>query len=466
MAARRRSSVLITSTLLLLACLDGPSEPRGEDPERLLTDAELVTVPDPAAASVDAAWDLWIQANHQVLRSLTSTSFDDLQFLKEAIGERRLVQLGESGHGVREFNLAKVRLIRFLHEEMGFDVIAFESGLFECWKADELAAGVPPVLTMRRCTFGVWHTEEVLALFEYIRQTRATARPLRLAGFDVQMSSGLGTAFAADFLEAVVGSVDPAYGADARALESSFYAEYVRAVTSATSSAIDDSIAAVDDREQFTARFDALRAFLEANEGALVAAMPGDPLAPLVARQLAFSRMQRIAQLRAAGTLASGEIRDRGMADNIDYLLDRMYPGQKVIAWAHNAHIMHDRDVVTPVVGTADYPESMGMWIALRRRAELYTIGLFMYRGIAANNTRVLYPIRAPLENSLEALFYRPRKRWIFVDMLSRTSEAGTAWMFGPIPAKEWGTTDVRVVPRDQFDGVLFIDAVSPPRYY
>ena len=48
------------------------------------------------------------------------------------------MQLGESGHGVREFNLAKVRLIRFLHEEMGFDVLAFESGLFECWQAERM----------------------------------------------------------------------------------------------------------------------------------------------------------------------------------------------------------------------------------------------------------------------------------------------------------------------------------------
>ena len=46
------------------------------------------------------------------------------------------MQLGESGHGVAEFNHAKVRLIKFLHQQMGFDVIAFESGLFECFNAD------------------------------------------------------------------------------------------------------------------------------------------------------------------------------------------------------------------------------------------------------------------------------------------------------------------------------------------
>ena len=41
---------------------------------------------------------------------------------------------------------------------------------------------------MRDCTFGVWHTNEAAALFEYLQSTRATARPLILAGFDIQRS--------------------------------------------------------------------------------------------------------------------------------------------------------------------------------------------------------------------------------------------------------------------------------------
>lgn len=35
--------------------------------------------------------------------------------------------LGEASHGVAESNWAKVRLIKFLHQQLGFDVVAFES---------------------------------------------------------------------------------------------------------------------------------------------------------------------------------------------------------------------------------------------------------------------------------------------------------------------------------------------------
>ena len=34
----------------------------------------------------------------------------------------------------------KARLVRYLHEEMGFDVLAWESGLYECDRANEKLA--------------------------------------------------------------------------------------------------------------------------------------------------------------------------------------------------------------------------------------------------------------------------------------------------------------------------------------
>ena len=126
------SRLRFAALVLVLACSDSPAGlPSPSDPEALLTDMQLTTLQDTVEVSADPAWDQWVRSNHYTVRSLTSTRTDDLQFLKKVIGNRRLVQLGESGHGVREFNIAKVRLIRFLHEEMGFDVIAFESGLFE-----------------------------------------------------------------------------------------------------------------------------------------------------------------------------------------------------------------------------------------------------------------------------------------------------------------------------------------------
>src|SRR5258707_1034052 len=60
------------------------------------------------------------------------TDYSDLQGLRAAVGGARIVLLGEQTHGEGSTFTAKIRLIKFLHEKMGFEVLAFESGLYDC----------------------------------------------------------------------------------------------------------------------------------------------------------------------------------------------------------------------------------------------------------------------------------------------------------------------------------------------
>jgi erythromycin esterase-like protein len=90
---------------------------------------------------------------------------------------------------VAEFTTAKVRLIKYLHQEMGFDVIAFESGLYECFQADR------------------------------------GGDTLTLAGFDIQ-ASRVGQRTRGAFLERVVSAVDPEYGTQVRFHEDALTQEF------------------------------------------------------------------------------------------------------------------------------------------------------------------------------------------------------------------------------------------------
>ncbi len=55
--------------------------------------------------------------------------FSDLMPLRELLEGVRIVLLGEATHFNGTDFLGKGRLIRFLHSELGFDVLAFESGI-------------------------------------------------------------------------------------------------------------------------------------------------------------------------------------------------------------------------------------------------------------------------------------------------------------------------------------------------
>jgi len=460
-----RSSIFralpIFAALALAGCGDATASDTSGLDVILAGDADLLTPSDPNAPEENPEWVRWIRRSHEPIRSLTSTDFEDLRFLEGVLAGKRVVQLGESSHGIREFNQAKVRLIRYLHEEQGFDVIAFESGLYECWRANEDAGEAEPLTTMRSCIFGVWHTEEVLELFEYVKETRRTGRPLILAGMDMQVSSGLGTQGAPTFAQQVLAQVDFEYGRRVSRLERDYRAEYLALRGAGAQPGPDYA-----PMRRFLPAYDSLIAYVDANLPALTAANGGRPERPLVLRQMAYSRRQEIEEGSNLDRIQRALAREVGMADNLDALLDRIYPGKKVMVWAHNAHIQHDRASLIPdgppqEIGAFN---SMGHFVDERRGSELYTIGLFMYRGKGAHNDRQIYDVEPAVPGSLESLGYRVRKKQFFLD-LAGAGGPGSDWARSTVVLKDWGIWDMGQVPAEQFDGILFVDTVSPPDY-
>lgn len=420
--------------------------------ERLLTDPELATAADATAPAENTAWAEWVAANHHPLRSLSSsTDYSDLQFLKPLLANRRVVSLGEAGHGVRQFSQGKARLIRFLHEQMGYDVIAFESSLHDCWQTHQGMSGATAQSLMRECLFYVWQTADVLYLMEYVRQTQNTANPLVLAGFDVQ-PSGRGPASRARpaLLHSVVAVADSAFARRFFTVDST-----VTALWDGSSVAYGAYLA--DHNDSLRRVYARAEELIRQNRPAIDARFASQPQRPVVALATVRSMGVLLRQITQTGE-ARYATRDAGMADNVDVLLDELYPGKKVMLWGHNSHIAR-----APVIPTRI---NMGTHIQQRRGAEVYTVGLFMYSGSAADNARQVYSIPLPHQaGSLESILYRARRRWTFVDFSSQTNGPGTAWMFQTIPVRSWGLNDETVRPRDFYDGVLFIHTVTPPPY-
>jgi erythromycin esterase len=409
---------------------------------------------EPAAEHPE--WTLWVQANHRPIRSLTADDdFSDLAFLEPLLRGRRIVQLGENGHGVAEFSQLKVRLIKYMHAELGYDVVAFESGLYECQWANELVGRLGAESVMRNCLFGIWQTEEVLSLFDYISEARRSDRPLLLAGFDVNLS-GSGWHQRPEFLfQRLIEPFDPDYAAHAFALDSLFLH---RAIS------IEDREYIESHEAELVADFEALAAFLAEHRDEIAGAARTDParveLAAQVARSAAAFVRLGAADVRDHTAPEASEIRDRGMADNLEFIADRLYPGKKIIVWAHNGHVRHDGLAVEP-----NPAKTMGSWLAERRGEEVYTIGLYMYRGHAARDYDTVYEIARSPAGSLESMLSRAEAPWHFIDLSGVQLEPGASWMFTPSIAMLDGTRREMLVPRDQYDGIVFIDSVSPPHY-
>ncbi|MFG1691048.1 erythromycin esterase family protein [Gemmatimonadota bacterium] len=429
--------------LLLMAIATGC----GDNPTgTIITPSDTTGAPPPTP-------DPWLAEHGHRLASLTSDDFKDLQFLKEVIGDRRIVQLGESGHGVAEFNRAKVRLIRFFHEEMDFDVIAFESDLFACFHADRSADGLSAKEVMQSCIYGVWHTSEVVPLFSYLKETKESDDPLILAGFDMKLSSWMSRGFRAQFMRGVVAKVDAAYAEEVLALEKELDLLY------------DDSdwrASVASKAGDLKTRYQALHDFLMEHEGSLLTAYPDDPATPLVAQQTARYTVRMVDYVVASQMegCAGTEARDISMAENATFLADRVFPDRKILIWAHNFHIRHNNRAM---VGGGCY--TMGEGIQSRHRSELYTVGLYMYQGSAAMNNRTVYTIYPAMDNTLEGYLHAAGEPYLFLDLLHLDPVTAPAWIFEETMARSWGYSMTTFIPREQYDGLLHIEQVHSPQY-
>lgn len=129
--------------------------------------------------------------------------FSDLLFLKEVLKDKRVILLGEQTHGDGATFDAKVRLIRFLHKEMGFDMLSFESDLLDGYRAwQQVKKTTYQESPLRESIYRIWsESKEVEPLIKYVHEQAKTARPLLVTGFDCQGSALLREEFLSEIMK-------------------------------------------------------------------------------------------------------------------------------------------------------------------------------------------------------------------------------------------------------------------------
>jgi erythromycin esterase len=125
------------------------------------------------------------------LRSIdpSDTDWSDLEPFAHALKRVRVIGLGEISHGDGSSFLAKTRLVKWLHQTQGFDVLAFESGFYDCHVAWASTGTVPALDSFREGVFGVWsRSAETVELARYLTAQARSTCPLELVGVDCQLT--------------------------------------------------------------------------------------------------------------------------------------------------------------------------------------------------------------------------------------------------------------------------------------
>jgi len=239
---------------------------------------------------------------------------DQFAPIGEAIGNARIVGMGEGSHGSSEFFAFKNRLFKYLVEKKGFTVFAMEANWGAGLDVDRyIKTGRGTARqAVASLTFWTWDTPEVVDLVQWMRAYNAAPGKhpiLSFVGIDMQDPMG-----AIGYLAQYLRTHDPAEGAAARP---AFQCSAIVVAEPRTKPA--------DDCRQWVA--------VVGRQLTSIASAPDIAVA-----QQAVTNILQYLDWRSGPRDAVAQTRDQDMATNLEWVATE-YPYAKIAVWAHNGHV-------------------------------------------------------------------------------------------------------------------------------
>lgn len=401
----------------------------------------LLTAPALPAQDIGS----FVKENTVAIKTISpdSSGYTDLAAFGNAIGDARIVFLGEQDHGDAPAFLAKTRLIRYLHEKMGFNVLAFESdffGLNAGWDQADKSALLP---FFQGNIFQLWsYCDACQYLFKtYIPQTQTTATPIQVTGFDNQTV----LRYSGNWLSRSVDSILRAH--DLPITHDAAYSTRI--------------IPFIDSLKRYYLKdasgYAPQRNYLLRIKEELAKVLPATDFWMMVVDNLIASNKQYEPNKVTRDGIG---IRDEQMAKNLLWLATIKYPNEKIIVWAQNGHISkygHYNDSWQdqhPYMGT--------VFDAIKDPAmKTYVLGFSSATGRAGRLGEPAFEVKAPKKKAFEtwipdSLAYAFTDFTVFrnanpaADVTFHMKVFGHAYLYNK---SEWHKI---------FDGIFFIREMYP----
>ncbi|HZQ43485.1 MAG TPA: erythromycin esterase family protein [Acidobacteriaceae bacterium] len=351
------------------------------------------------------------QALSHIARSAQPLSFinpAEYDPLLAAIGDARLVLIGEASHGTHDFYRERARITRRLIEEKGFNAVAVEGDWPDAYRVNRFVIGqgdgeqpadqaFEALSGFRRFPAWMWRNMDVLAFLEWMRGHNYR-RGASVGFFGLDLYSLYGSAQEVlRFLD----RTDAEAAARARFRYSCFdqfgedsqaygYAAGFELTQSCEQGVIEQLLEMRRRSSSIEASGELGNEFFSARENAEV-----------------VRDAERYYRTMFGGRVSSWNLRDRHMAETLDRLLDHLGPDSKIVVWAHNSHLGDARATEMGRAGELN----LGQLVRERYPDTSFLLGFTTYSGevTAASNwdePAQRKVVRRALPNSVESLFH------------------------------------------------------------
>ncbi|MFZ6689898.1 erythromycin esterase family protein [Undibacterium sp. SXout11W] len=376
--------------------------------------------------------------------SASDEDFSDLTAFGDAIGDARIVALAEQSHGAsQEFDI-KVRLLKYLHQKKGFDVLVIESGLFDMAElAKHMQAGEKLDDEAPGNVFYMYaKSAEGRKLLQYVDQTQKQARPLQFAGMDSQHTGKISQdTLVEKFTEYLRLNAPDALSSE----EVQFYQQQTKAILKR----FDQPYNIPDEAAQ-------TRYFQIADK--LSHTLCSKPETTNTGDQTGFwCRINQSMAAVAKGIWSNDSQRDQAMADNVIWLAEDVYAGKKIIIWGHAVHTFYDFafDATHKNAGTV---------LRDHFKQQYYVVNTTAYAGsIRDFDSLKKVNIPAAPENSLEAILHHTGKTHSYVALEKNRNRTMS---FTNVPARLF---DFEYMPNisvnglgQKYDAIFYYQDVEP----
>jgi len=359
----------------------------------------------------------------------------DFSYLEPILKDKRLVMLGEMTHGDGATFLLKTNVIKYLHEELGYNVLALEDGMYDFLKwRNERKNGETTFDAIYETMPYQWSkAKEMQNLFDYLK----SHPELVFTGFD---SSGALSDELLYEIDSIAGGLGiKVYGGfpeDFQVLKEHRGSKRPNKsrveMFQKTLRLISDSLSTLDCKncDFWIHTIDGLR--IQANAW------------------WDFSDDSK-------RSWWNQNCRDSAMARNVSWLLNEKFAGEKMIIWAANFHVAKDvSNIPSSKYFRVEETQTMADYLEPQLEDNMYSIGTISYTGeyLISGENRI-QKIREKPKRSIE---YDLEDKYenAFIDF-SASKDFGKFNMSGIVhylsQKTDWTLN---------FDGVLFIKKMTP----